>query len=58
MRAVVQRVKTASVSVDGRVVGAIGPGLMILLGIREGDTEEEARWMAARDRHPAHLSRR
>lgn len=48
MRAVVQRVKTASVSVDGRVVGAIGPGLMILLGIREGDTEEEARWMAAK----------
>jgi len=46
MRAVVQRVKKASVSVEGRLVGAVGPGLMILLGIREGDTEEEARWMA------------
>jgi D-aminoacyl-tRNA deacylase len=46
MRAVVQRVKRASVSVEGRLVGAVGPGLMILLGIREGDTEEEARWMA------------
>jgi len=46
MRAVVQRVKKASVSVEGRLVGAVGPGLMILLGIRDGDTEEEARWMA------------
>jgi D-aminoacyl-tRNA deacylase len=46
MRAVVQRVKKASVSVDGKMVGAIGPGLMILLGVKEGDTEEEARWLA------------
>ncbi len=46
MRAVVQRVRKASVSVDGRTVGAIGPGLMILLGVKEGDTEEEARWLA------------
>jgi D-tyrosyl-tRNA(Tyr) deacylase len=46
MRALVQRVKKSSVSVDGEVVGAIGPGLMILLGIKEGDTEEEAHWLA------------
>ena len=46
MRALVQRVKKSSVSVDGEIVGAIGPGLMILLGIKEGDTEEEAHWLA------------
>ena len=48
MRAVVQRVKKASVSVDGKVVGAIGPGLMILVGVKEGDTEAEAQWLASK----------
>ncbi len=46
MRALVQRVRRSTVSVDGQVVGAIGAGLMILLGIRQGDTAEEARWLA------------
>ena len=46
MRAVIQRVKKASVSVDGRIVGAIEGGLAILLGVRVGDTESEAQWMA------------
>ena len=46
MRAVVQRVRSASVSVGGEEVGRIGPGLMILLGVRKGDTEAEARWLA------------
>ena len=46
MRALVQRVRQSAVSVGGRVVGSVGPGLTILLGIREGDTEEEARWLA------------
>jgi D-tyrosyl-tRNA(Tyr) deacylase len=46
MRAVVQRVAKASVAVDERTVGAIGPGLMILFGVTHGDGEEEARWMA------------
>lgn len=46
MRAVVQRVKRASVSVDGETVGAIGPGLMILLGVTHGDDEEQSRWLA------------
>jgi D-aminoacyl-tRNA deacylase len=36
------------VSVDGRRVGAVGPGLMVLLGVKEGDTEEEARWLASK----------
>ena len=48
MRAVIQRVNKASVSVDGRVVGSIGHGLAILLGVRVGDTEAEAQWMAGK----------
>ena len=46
MRALVQRVTKASVAVDAQIVGAIGPGLLVLLGVREGDTEKEARWLA------------
>jgi len=46
MRAVVQRVTQASVSVDGEVVGAIKQGLLVLLGVGNGDTEEQARWLA------------
>jgi D-aminoacyl-tRNA deacylase len=46
MRAVIQRVLEASVSVDDRVVGRIGPGLLVLLGVRRGDGEREAAWMA------------
>lgn len=41
MRAVVQRVKTASVAINGETVGKIGAGLMILLGIACGDTEKD-----------------
>ena len=46
MRAVVQRVTHASVTVDGEIVGEIGPGLLVLLAAGEGDTENEARWLA------------
>ncbi len=46
MRAVVQRVSRASVSVDGEVVGEIDHGLLVLLGVAEGDTEAEAAWLA------------
>lgn len=46
MRAVVQRVTRASVEVEGEVVGAIGPGLLVLLGIADGDTDAEAQWLA------------
>ena len=42
MRAVVQRVSRARVTVDGQTVGQIGSGLLVLLGIRAGDTEEQA----------------
>ena len=46
MRALVQRVSRASVSVDGRAVSAIGPGLLVLLGVRREDTERDADWLA------------
>lgn len=48
MRAVVQRVAQASVSVDGRLVGEIGPGLLILLCAMQGDTEAQAERLAAK----------
>ena len=46
MRALVQRVSKGSVTVDGKIVGAIEQGLVILLGIRTGDTESDARYLA------------
>jgi D-tyrosyl-tRNA(Tyr) deacylase len=46
MRAVVQRVSRASVTVDGEVVGAIGPGLVVLLGVTHDDGPDEADWLA------------
>ena len=45
MRAVVQRVREASVEVAGRRVGAIGPGLLVLVGIGSEDTVRDAEWM-------------
>jgi len=46
MRAVVQRVLSADVEVEGQCVGKIGQGLLILLGVHSTDTEKEAIWMA------------
>lgn len=45
MRAVVQRVTRASVTVDGQVVGEIGNGLVVLLGIASDDIEDDARYL-------------
>lgn len=46
MRVVLQRVSRGSVSVDGAVVGGIGPGLLLLVGFTQGDGEEILGWMA------------
>jgi D-tyrosyl-tRNA(Tyr) deacylase len=48
MRAVVQRVTHASVTVNGETVGAIDAGLMVLLGVTHSDTQETAHWLAAK----------
>ena len=48
MKAVLQRVLNASVKVDGETVGQCGEGLMILLGVANGDTEEDARLLATK----------
>jgi D-aminoacyl-tRNA deacylase len=46
MRAVVQRVAEAGVTVDGEIVGQIGRGFLVLLGIAHADGEKEAAWLA------------
>ena len=46
MRAVLTKVKSASVAIDGEVVGKIGQGFLILLGVGPNDTEKECRYLA------------
>ena len=46
MRALVQRVSRASVSVDGELISEIGPGLLVLLGVAHDDSAQEADWLA------------
>ena len=48
MRALVQRVTRASVTVEGAVTGAIGVGLVVLLGATHGDVEADVKWLAAK----------
>ena len=48
MRALIQRVSHASVTVDGRVTGRIGRGFVVLLGITHGDGRAEADWLAGK----------
>lgn len=48
MRLVIQRVKEASVSIGGEVVSAIGEGLMVLVGVEEGDTQQELEWLVGK----------
>ena len=48
MKIVLQRVKGASVSVDGEEISSIGPGLLLLVGVATGDGEPEADWLAAK----------
>ena len=46
MRAVIQRVSRANVTVDGEIVGEIGRGLLVLLGVSTDDTERESEYLA------------
>lgn len=46
MRAVVQRVRSASVEVDGKIVSETGPGIAVLLGVEKGDKAEDVKWLS------------
>ena len=46
MKTVIQRVKSASVDVDGQVTGNIGRGLLIFIGVKKDDTKAQAEWLA------------
>lgn len=48
MRAIIQRVSAAAVTVDGDTTGAIGPGLLVLLGVRREDTRDDALYLLDR----------
>ncbi len=48
MRLVIQRVSEASVTVGGECISSIGRGLLVLVGVENGDTEQDAAWLAAK----------
>lgn len=48
MKIVIQRVSHAKVSIDGNEKSSIGKGFLILLGVAEGDTQEDADWLVRR----------
>jgi D-tyrosyl-tRNA(Tyr) deacylase len=51
MKALIQRVKQAQVTVDDRQVSAIGPGILVLLGVQDGDTEKDAEYLVEKIVH-------
>lgn len=48
MKLVIQRVSEASVTIGGQLHSAIGPGLMVLVGVADGDAADDVRWLAAK----------
>ena len=46
MRSVIQRVNRASVEVDGKIIGEIGKGILVLLGVCDEDTDADIKWLA------------
>ena len=48
MRVVIQRVESASVEIDQKQVSAIGPGLLVLVGIEDTDTEDDISWLSSK----------
>ena len=53
MRAVIQRVSHASVSIEGREPAAIGPGLLVLLGCANDDNDEDIAWLVKKITAPS-----
>lgn len=51
MRALLQRVRSASVEVEGQIVGSIGPGLLVFLGVAPDDTAADAEYLAEKTAH-------
>ncbi len=51
MRALVQRVSHAAVTVDNQTIGEIGKGLVVFIGVTHNDTENDARWLAQKIAH-------
>ena len=51
MRTVIQRVRFARVSVDGKIIGEIDKGLLILLGVTHDDSEKEMKWLAKKTKN-------
>lgn len=48
MKAVIQRVTKASVTIEGKIHSSIGPGLLVLLGIEDADTAEDSEWLSSK----------
>lgn len=48
MRIVIQRVSQASVTINGEIHGAVGRGMMVLVGVEQGDTDDDAIWLATK----------
>lgn len=48
MRAVIQRVKQASVQIDGKIHSGIGPGMLVLLGIEDADNADDIAWLSSK----------
>jgi D-tyrosyl-tRNA(Tyr) deacylase len=48
MRVIIQRVESASVKVEGAIVGSIGKGMMVLVGIEDADTIEDVQWLSSK----------
>ncbi|NQU38804.1 MAG: D-tyrosyl-tRNA(Tyr) deacylase [Lentisphaerae bacterium] len=51
MKAIIQRVTRGSVTVNSQTIGSIGPGYVVLLGVREGDSDDDARVLACKTVH-------
>lgn len=51
MRAIIQRVTSASVTVNGQITGAIAKGLLVLVGVEDADTTEDVQWLSSKIVH-------